>query len=38
MSRAFNFSAGPATLPVKVLQQAQAQMLEFGDAGASIVE
>lgn len=38
MSRAFNFSAGPATLPEEVLRQAQAQMLEFGDAGASIVE
>lgn len=38
MSRAFNFSAGPATLPEAVLRQAQAQMLEFGDAGASIVE
>lgn len=38
MSRAFNFSAGPATLPESVLRTAQAQMLEFGDAGASIVE
>lgn len=38
MSRAFNFSAGPATLPEVVLRQAQAEMLEFGDAGASIVE
>ncbi len=38
MSRAHNFSAGPATLPEPVLLQAQAEMLEFGDAGASIVE
>ncbi len=38
MSRAFNFSAGPATLPESVLRQAQSEMLEFGDAGASIVE
>jgi len=38
MSRAFNFSAGPATLPEPVLLQAQAEMLEFGRAGASIVE
>ena len=38
MARAFNFSAGPATLPESVLRTAQAQMLEFGDAGASIVE
>lgn len=38
MSRGFNFSAGPATLPEVVLQQAQAQMLEWNGAGASIVE
>jgi phosphoserine aminotransferase len=38
MSRAYNFSAGPATLPEPVLLQAQADMLEFGKAGASIVE
>lgn len=38
MSRAFNFSAGPATLPEVVLRQAQSEMLEFGGAGASIVE
>ncbi|MDI9240124.1 3-phosphoserine/phosphohydroxythreonine transaminase [Lysobacter sp. LF1] len=38
MSRAFNFSAGPATLPEAVLRQAQAEMLEWDGAGASIVE
>lgn len=38
MSRAFNFSAGPATLPEEVLRQAQAEMLEWDGAGASIVE
>lgn len=38
MSRAFNFSAGPATLPEVVLRQAQAEMLEWNGAGASIVE
>ncbi len=38
MSRAFNFSAGPATLPESVLLQAQAEMLEWRDSGASIVE
>ena len=38
MSRAYNFSPGPAALPESVLRQAQATMLEFGDAGASIVE
>ena len=38
MSRAYNFSAGPAALPEPVLEQAQREMLEFGGAGASIVE
>ncbi len=38
MSRAYNFSAGPAALPEPVLEQAQREMLEFGAAGASIVE
>lgn len=38
MSRAYNFSAGPATLPESVLLQAQAEMLEWRDSGASIVE
>ena len=38
MSRAFNFSAGPATLPEAVLRQAQDEMLDFRGAGASIVE
>ena len=38
MTRAWNFSAGPATLPEAVLLQAQSEMLEWRDAGASIVE
>ncbi|MCF7220560.1 3-phosphoserine/phosphohydroxythreonine transaminase [Marilutibacter chinensis] len=38
MTRAYNFSAGPATLPETVLQQAQAEMLDWHGAGASIVE
>ncbi len=38
MARAYNFSPGPAALPESVLRQAQADMLEWGDAGASIVE
>ena len=38
MARAYNFSPGPAALPEAVLRQAQADMLEWGDAGASIVE
>ena len=38
MSRAYNFAAGPSALPESVLRQAQAEMLEWRDAGASIVE
>lgn len=38
MSRIFNFSAGPAALPEAVLSQVQAEMLEWGDAGASVME
>ena len=38
MSRAYNFSAGPATLPESVLRQAQAEMLEWNGVGASLVE
>ena len=38
MARAYNFSPGPAMLPEPVLRQAQADMLEWGGAGASIVE
>jgi phosphoserine aminotransferase len=36
--RAYNFSAGPAALPESVLRKAQAEMLEWRDARASIVE
>lgn len=38
MTRAYNFSAGPATLPEPVLRQAQAEMLDWNGVGASIVE
>ena len=38
MPRAFNFSAGPATLPEAVLRQAQDDMLDWNGVGASIVE
>lgn len=38
MSRAYNFSAGPATLPEAVLQQAQSELLDWHGVGASIVE
>lgn len=36
--RVFNFSAGPAVLPLPVLQRAQAEMLCLPGAGASILE
>ncbi|GAB3385093.1 3-phosphoserine/phosphohydroxythreonine transaminase [Lysobacter fragariae] len=38
MSRAYNFAAGPATLPETVLRQAQEEMLDWHGVGASIVE
>ncbi len=36
--RIFNFSAGPATLPLEVLQAAQAELLNFNNTGMSILE
>ncbi|MBW8368140.1 MAG: 3-phosphoserine/phosphohydroxythreonine transaminase [Arenimonas sp.] len=38
MSRAFNFSAGPATLPEPVLRQVQAELLEWKGERASVME
>ncbi len=38
MSRVFNFGAGPAGLPVEVLEQARDQMLDFQGSGMSIME
>ena len=38
MSRAFNFSAGPAALPEPVLRQVQAELLEWRDERASVME
>jgi phosphoserine aminotransferase len=38
MSRIFNFSAGPSTLPLEVLQQAQEEFVEFQGAGMSLLE
>ncbi len=38
MSRVFNFSAGPATLPESVLQQAAADMLDWHGSGMSVME
>ncbi len=36
--RVFNFNAGPAVLPLPVLQQAQAEMLDFQGTGMSVLE
>lgn len=38
MSRVFNFSAGPAMLPVEVLEKAQAEMLDWSGSGMSVME
>ena len=36
--RVYNFNPGPAALPLEVLQQAQAEMLDFKDTGMSVME
>ena len=38
MSTIYNFSAGPAVLPRAVLEQAQAEMLEWSGSGMSVTE
>jgi phosphoserine aminotransferase len=38
MSRVFNFSAGPAALPLPVLERAAAEMTEYGSSGMSVME
>lgn len=38
MTRAFNFSAGPAGLPTAVLERAQAELLDYQGRGVSIME
>lgn len=38
MSRVFNFSAGPATLPEPVLEQAQTELLDWQGSGMSVME
>ncbi|WP_219835955.1 3-phosphoserine/phosphohydroxythreonine transaminase [Paenibacillus sp. R14(2021)] len=37
-NRAFNFNAGPAALPLEVLQQAQQEFIDYAGAGMSIME
>jgi phosphoserine aminotransferase len=36
--RVHNFNAGPATLPLPVLEQAQAELLDYNGTGMSIME
>jgi phosphoserine aminotransferase len=38
MTRAWNFSAGPAALPEEVLRQAQEELLDWRGAGCSVME
>jgi phosphoserine aminotransferase len=38
MARIFNFSAGPATLPEEVLQQARDELLDWHGSGMSVME
>jgi phosphoserine aminotransferase len=38
MKRIYNFSAGPATLPLPVLEEAAKGVLEIADSGMSILE
>jgi phosphoserine aminotransferase len=36
--RVFNFAAGPATLPLEVLEQAQAELTDWQGSGMSVME
>ena len=38
MSRVFNFSAGPAALPLEVLEIAQRELLDYRGTGMSVME
>ncbi len=38
MSRVYNFSAGPAAIPLEVLTQAQEELLDFHGTGMSVME
>ncbi len=37
-NRVYNFCAGPCTLPLEALQEAQAELTNFDDTGMSIIE
>ena len=36
--RVYNFAAGPSTLPLPVLEQAQRELLDFNGTGMSVIE
>jgi len=38
MARVYNFSAGPSMLPLEVLEEAAAEMLDFKGSGQSVME
>lgn len=38
MNRVYNFGAGPAMLPLEVMEKAQAEFLNYQNMGASIIE
>lgn len=38
MERIFNFNAGPATLPLAVLEEAQSELLNYKGTGMSVME
>ena len=38
MERVFNFSAGPACLPLEVLEDVQKELVNYGDAKMSVME
>ncbi len=38
MARVYNFSAGPAVLPLEVLQEAAAEMMDYQGTGMSVME
>lgn len=38
MTEVYNFSAGPAVLPVSVIKQMQAELPSFKDSGMSVLE
>ena len=38
MNRVYNFSAGPSMLPLPVLEKAAAELVNYGEAGMSVME